>query len=146
MFHLCGRLQGVNTLVVALASRAITLLSSLLEELQVEGLLTHAEDEPVSVGSDFSVNSRCSAWKRVKTLMDDLPLLNYLFAQFSTLYKMVRPVLLFWASTCTTCKGCKRKPRYVHVRAGTHINFHDSQWLICRLYCYTLKFILLSYM
>ena len=85
----------MNTLVVALASRAITLLSSLLEELQVEGLLTHAEDEPVSVGSDFTVNSRCSAWRRVKKLMDDLPLLNYLFAQFSTLYKMVRPALSF---------------------------------------------------
>lgn len=85
----------MNTLVVALASRGITLLSSLLEELQVEGLLTHAEDEPVSVGSDFSVNSRCSAWRRVKNLMDDLPLLNYLFAQFSTLYKMVRPSFCF---------------------------------------------------
>lgn len=32
--HLLYRLQGVNTLVVVLASRAITLLSSLLEELQ----------------------------------------------------------------------------------------------------------------
>lgn len=110
----------MNTLVVALASRAITLLSSLLEELQVEGLLTHAEDEPASVGSDFSVNSRCSAWRRVKKLMDDLPLMNYLFAQFSTLYKMVRPVLSFSAST--TCKGCKRKLTYV--RAGTRINNH----------------------
>ena len=85
----------MNTLVVALASRGITLLSSLLEELQVEGLLTHAEDEPVPLGSDFSVNSRCSAWRRVKKLMDDLPLLNYLFAQFSTLYKMVRPSFFF---------------------------------------------------
>lgn len=106
MVHLGGRLQGVNTLVVALASRGITLLSSLLEELQVEGLLTHAEDEQVSVGSDFSVNSRCSAWRRVKKLMDDLPLLNYLFAQFSTLYKMVRLILLF--SAFTTCKSSKR--------------------------------------
>ena len=80
----------MNTLVVVLASRGITLLSSLLEELQVEGLLTDLEDRHSSVGSDFSVNSRCSAWKRVTKLMDELPLLNYLFAQFSTLYKMVR--------------------------------------------------------
>lgn len=87
--HLLYRLQGVNTLVVVLASRAITLLSSLLEELQVEGLLTDIEDKHSTIGSDFSVNSRCSAWKRVKKLMDELPLLNYLFAQFSTLYKMV---------------------------------------------------------
>ena len=69
--------------MVVLASRGITLLSSLLEELQVEGLLTDLEDQ-------FNVNSRCSAWKRVTKLMDELPLLNYLFAQFSTLYKMVR--------------------------------------------------------
>ena len=80
----------MNTLVVALASRGITLLSSLLEELQVEGLLTDAEDEQAVIGTDFSVNSRCSAWRRVKKLMDDLPLLNYLLAQFTTLYKMVR--------------------------------------------------------
>lgn len=90
VLSLYGRLQGVNTLVVALASRGITLLSSLLEELQVEGLLTDTEDEQAGVGTDFSVNSRCSAWRRVKKLMDDLPLLNYLLAQFSTLYKMVR--------------------------------------------------------
>ena len=83
------RLQGVNTLVVALASHGITLLSSLLEELQVEGLITEAEDEQISIGADFSVNSPCSAWRRVKKLMDDLPLLNYLLAQFSTLYRMV---------------------------------------------------------
>lgn len=89
MFIVIGRLQGVNTLVVALASHGITLLSSLLEELQVEGLITEAEDEQVSIGADFSVNSSCSAWRRVKKLMDDLPLLNYLLAQFSTLYRMV---------------------------------------------------------
>ena len=75
--------------MVALASRGISLLSSLLEELQVEGLFAVAEDEHVSVGADFSINSPCSAWRRVKKLMDDLPLLNYLLAQFSTLYKMV---------------------------------------------------------
>jgi len=89
LFDFLVRLQGVNTLVVALASRGITLLSSLLEELQVEGLITDIEDEHVPVGADFSVNSPCSAWKRVKKLMDDLPLLNYLLAQFSTLYRMV---------------------------------------------------------
>lgn len=83
------RLQGYNTLVVALASRGIALLSSLLDELQVEGLITDAEDEHVPVGADFSVNSPCSAWRRVKKLMHDLPLLNYLLAQFSTLYTMV---------------------------------------------------------
>lgn len=88
-FIVIGRLQGVNSLVVALASHGITLLSSLLEELQVEGLITEAEDEQVSIGADFSVNSPCSAWRRVKKLMDDLPLLNYLLAQFSTLYRMV---------------------------------------------------------
>lgn len=84
----------MNTLVVALASRGITLLSSLLEELQVEGLITDAEDERVPVAADFSVNAPYSAWRRVRKLMDDLPLLNYLLAQFSTLYKMVR--LLFF--------------------------------------------------
>ena len=89
LFIIIHRLQGVNTLVVALASHGITLLSSLLEELQVEGLITKAEDEQVSIGADFSVNSPCSAWRRVKRLMDDLPLLNYLLAQFSTLYRMV---------------------------------------------------------
>ena len=75
--------------MVTLASHGITLLSSLLEELQLEGLITEAEDEQVSIGADFSVNSPCSAWRRVKKLMDDLPLLNYLLAQFSTLYRMV---------------------------------------------------------
>lgn len=97
MFIVIGRLQGVNTLVVALASHGITLLSSLLEELQVEGLITEAEDEKVSIGADFSVNSPCSAWRRVKKLMDDLPLLNYLLAQFSTLYRMVG--IIFSVST-----------------------------------------------
>ena len=109
----------MNTLVVALASRGITLLSSLLEELQVEGLLTHAEDEPVSMGSDFSVNSHCSAWRRVKKLMDDLPLLNYLFAQFSTLYKMVRLILAFSAFTTNEAQ----------IREGKCVNYHDSQQL-----------------
>ena len=95
----------MNTLVVALASRGITLLSSLLDELQVEGLLTDAEDEHIiSVESDFSVNSRCSAWRRVKKLMDDLPLLNYLLAQFSTLYKMVRLRTQWICTTVVTVK------------------------------------------
>ena len=55
----------------------------------MEGLITDVEDEHVPVGADFSVNSSCSAWMRVKKLIDDLPLLNCLLAQFSTLYKMV---------------------------------------------------------
>ncbi|XP_068695175.1 E3 ubiquitin-protein ligase UBR4-like isoform X2 [Montipora foliosa] len=86
-------LQGYNTLVVALASRGITLLSVLLEELQVEGLIADSEDEHVPVGADFSVNSSCSAWRRVKKLIDDLPLLNYLLAQFATLYKMATAMI-----------------------------------------------------
>lgn len=78
-------------MVVALASRAITLLSSLLEELQVEGLITDFEDErvPVEVDNKFSINVSCCAWTRVKKLMDDLPLLKFVVAQFTTLYKMV---------------------------------------------------------
>lgn len=78
-------------MVVALASRAITLLSSLLEELQVEGLITDFEDEhvPVGVDNEFSINFSCCAWRRVKKLMDDLPLLKFVLAQFATLYKMV---------------------------------------------------------
>lgn len=55
----------------------------------MEGLITDAEDEHVPVGADFSVNCLCSAWMRVKKLIDDLPLLNCLLAQFSTLYRMV---------------------------------------------------------
>ncbi|XP_074621519.1 E3 ubiquitin-protein ligase UBR4-like isoform X3 [Acropora palmata] len=88
-------LQGYNTLVVALASRAITLLSSLLEELQVEGLITDFEDErvPVEVDNEFSINVSCCAWTRVKKLMDDLPLLKFVVAQFTTLYKMATAMI-----------------------------------------------------
>ena len=89
-------------MVVALASRAITLLSSLLEELQVEGLITDFEDErvPVEVDNKFSINVSCCAWTRVKKLMDDLPLLKFVVAQFTTLYKMVGVVFLYFSPAC----------------------------------------------
>ena len=89
----------MNALVMALASRGIALLTSLFEELQVEGLIDDSEDEHVSVQTEFTVNSPFSAWKRVKKIMDELPLLNILLAQFSTLYKMVSLII----SYCALC-------------------------------------------
>lgn len=85
----CCRLQGFNVLVVTMASRGISLLSALGEELQVEGQIEDPEKEGLCGDDKFRVTSSYSAWQRVKKLMDDLPLLNLLFSQFHALYKMV---------------------------------------------------------
>ena len=84
------RLQGMNILAVALASRAVNLLELLGVELQVEGHIAVSDTEDLASDDKFLITFQYSAWQRAKKLMKELPLLNLLFSQFTCLYKMVR--------------------------------------------------------
>ena len=80
----------MNILTVALATKAVNLLASLMEELQVEGCIHASDVEGLASDDKFTITSQYSAWQRARMLMNELPLLNLLFAQFTCLYKMVR--------------------------------------------------------
>ncbi|EDO27515.1 predicted protein, partial [Nematostella vectensis] len=77
-------LSGTNGYVVAMASRAISLLVAMMEELQVEGFI---REDDAQHADTLKVTSSCSAWQRMQILMDRVPLVNILLVQFANLYR-----------------------------------------------------------
>lgn len=81
-------MQGSNVYIASIASRGIVLLASLMDELQVEGQGIESSED-VTCRDDVTITTNCSAHYRVKKLFEDIPLMQMLLRQFSSLYKKV---------------------------------------------------------
>jgi len=94
-------LQGANIHIVNLASKGLSLLSSLMEELKVE---CH-ETEIIEDLKNLNITSDCTSLQRMKRLLQDIPLVQVMFKQFSSLYKKVTLRIFNFNHNCKQCSG-----------------------------------------
>ncbi|XP_067662559.1 E3 ubiquitin-protein ligase UBR4-like [Haliotis asinina] len=81
--------QGFGALSVALGSNAVQLLTTLFEDLQIEGSLGDLKSVPSEVkpGMDVTILTSASAWKRVKKLVARVNLTDLLLSLVLVTFK-----------------------------------------------------------
>ncbi len=94
MRHCICRHQGFGVLSVALASQAISILSSLIDDLHIEGLSAPPAAAEEREDPALCMQTQYTAQQRVMKITESISLTSLLFTLMSTAYKKV--IQYYW--------------------------------------------------